>query len=96
MGPGNPYCRIPCGLTGDTKVEGVVGVAGMLGYDGEGGGGTVGVEGNGAVVVGGSLDSLGREKTIALNDAPAAAEAAATIASVVLDMTLRIRRPYGR
>lgn len=86
IGPGKPYCKMPCGLTGDVSVEGVAGAGGTAGYAGVGGRGVVG-EGAEVVVVGdGLLMDCGREKMIALREAPAAAEAAATSASVDLDI----------
>lgn len=88
MGPGKPYCNIPWGLTGEVIVDGVVGI-GLTGVcEGVGGGGSVDVGGKGAVGVGDALLSRGLLKTMALREAPAAADAAATMARVVFDMSV--------
>lgn len=96
IGPDKPYRRMPAGLTGPTSGEGT-GLA-----PGAGAGGPV-VDGNGdeisVDVVGDSVSccSLGRdEKTRALRDAPAAADAAATIARVVFDIGATESTRIGR
>lgn len=86
---------MPWGLTGDVIVDGVAGGGGTAGYEGVGAAGTVGVGGSGAVADAGGLLSLGRANTTALREAPAAAEAAATMASVVFDMAVRERKNKG-
>jgi hypothetical protein len=84
MGPGNPYCRIPEGLTGDVR-EDATGVA-----PGEGGGGWLEVRVGGSAVVVDEMLGLGGfgrdDRSKALSDAPAAADAAAMMARVVFDI----------
>ena len=67
-------------------VDGVAGRGLIAGCDGVGGGGIAGAGGSGAVAVGRGLLSWDLLKTMALREAPAAADAAATMASVVLDI----------
>lgn len=68
-------------------VEGIEGSGLMTDCEGIGGGGIVAVGDDGVVGVGAGLLSRGRLNTTALKDAPAAAEAAATIARVVFDIS---------
>ena len=74
---------MPAGFTGEINGEADGTGPGM----GDGGPAATRVDGGGLVGVDQDFGSLVREENmIALNDAPAAADAAATIASVVLDM----------
>ena len=82
IGPGKPYCSMPSGWTGQPSAsDGAVPGTGCAGP------GTVGEGGSCAVWVGVGFCSLGREKTTALREAPAAADTAATNANVVFDIS---------
>lgn len=97
-GPGKPYWRIPLGSTGEMSAGDGVEVTGTAGNDAAGGGGTTGVEVitfvpfNVSVGVGAGMLSLDLEKMIALSEAPAAADAAATMARVDFDMMIWKRK----
>jgi len=92
IGPGKPYCKMPDGLTGETRDGTGCG-------PGSGGRGVVrvGMEGvSGVDVVGvGSARSVFERRRRAVRDAPVAQEAAAMRASVDFDMSVRKRVEDG-
>lgn len=81
IGPGNPYWSMPAGSTGDTTGVGVTLVPGVVGGRSR----EIGVGGRGLVGEG-ACACLVDEYSRALREAPAAADAATTTASVVFDI----------
>jgi hypothetical protein len=93
IGPGKPYRSMPVGSTGDARGEDAGSVPGR----GAGGPAFTRVGGGTLVGVGCGFWSLEREdKTRALSEAPVAADTAAIIARVVLDMTASTAVRYRR
>jgi hypothetical protein len=101
-GPGKPYLRIPAGSTGEiTEEDGWVAAETGTGIGtGVGVGGSVGVLGRGdsfkvGLAAGVAAFLGGLEKSNAVMDAPVAAEVAAIIRSVALDIRKMVESLKG-